>query len=318
HTQTIQQDNKSANQQTNQQAKTEDEIRRPLPEIEILRAVAVGDNVIKAGEDVQKGDVVIPAGAVLRPAEIGGLMALGITTVNVARRPRVGILSSGDEVVPPDRDTAPGQVRDVNTYTLRALIAQAGGDPVPYGIIPDNAEAFRAAARRALDECDVVVFTAGSSVSVRDLTAQTIDELGKPGVLVHGVNVRPGKPTILALCDGKAVIGLPGNPVSGLVIAQIFVVPVIARWLGLHTHRPRPSVPARLVLNLPSQAGREDWVPVRLTPSTVGADEEAFIAEPVFGKSNLIFTLARADGLIRIPAEANGLAAGARVEVVWL
>jgi len=231
----------------------------------------------------------------------------------VARRPRVGILSSGDEVVPPDMPTQPGQVRDVNTYTLRALIAQAGGEPVPYGIIPDNAEAFRKAARRALDACDVVVFTAGSSVSVRDLTAQTIDKLGKPGVLVHGVSVRPGKPTILAMCDGTPVVGLPGNPVSALVIAQIFIVPVVERFLGLKTARPRPSVLARLSLNLSSQAGREDWVPVQLVATPNG-----YRAEPVFGKSNLIFTLARADGLIRISADANGLAAGEKVEVMIL
>jgi molybdopterin molybdotransferase len=327
HTQAIQQISKPANQPINPSAITQSAIRNTdYAEIEILRAVAVGENVIKAGEDVQTGEEVIPAGAVLRPAEIGGLMALGLTSVRVARRPRVGILSSGDEVVPPDEVTRPGQVRDVNTYTLRALISQAGGKPVPYGIIPDNAEAFRAASRRALDTCDVVVFTAGSSVSVRDLTAQTIGELGQPGVLVHGVNVRPGKPTILALCDGKAVIGLPGNPVSALVIAQIFVVRVIERLLGLQTTRPRPSVLARLVLNLPSQAGREDWVAVRLTspqgssaePRPLLAGEGGFVAEPIFGKSNLIFTLARADGLIRIPADANGLAAGEWVEVVLL
>lgn len=287
---------------------------QPTPEIEILRAVAVGENVIRAGEDVQADEVVIPAGAVLRPAEVGGLMALGVTTMRVARRPRVGILSSGDEVVPPDAATRPGQIRDVNTYTLRALIAQAGGDPIPYGIIPDNAEAFRTAARRALAECDMVVFTAGSSVSVRDLTAQTIDELGQPGVLVHGVNVRPGKPTILAVCDGKPVIGLPGNPVSALVIAGLFVTPVIQRLLGVHP-RPRPFVPARLTLNLPSQAGREDWVAVRLGVASEGV---GYLAEPVFGKSNLIFTLARADGLIRIPADANGLAAGETIEVFIL
>lgn len=283
-------------------------------EIEVLRAVAVGENVIKAGEDVQTNELVIPAGAVLRPAEMGGLMALGVTTVRVARRPRVGILSSGDEVVPPDVATRPGQVRDVNSYTLRALISQAGGEPIPYGIIPDNADAFRLAARRALAECEVVVFTAGSSVSVRDLTAQTIDELGQPGVLVHGVNVRPGKPTILAVCDGKPVIGLPGNPVSALVIAGLFVTPVIQQLLGAGP-RPRASVAARLGLNLPSQAGREDWVAVRLGAASNGA---GYVAEPVFGKSNLIFTLARADGLIRIPADANGLAAGEIVEVFIL
>ena len=152
--------------------------------------------------------------------------------------------------------------------------------------------------------------TAGSSASTRDLTAQVIDEIGHPGVLVHGVNVRPGKPTILAVCDGKAMIGLPGNPVSALVIASLFVVPVIEDLLGLKTNRPRPSVQASLTINLASQSGREDWVAVRLQIHDGNA-----LAEPVFGKSNLIFTLAQADGLIRIPPDANGLSAGTPVEI---
>jgi len=201
-------------------------------------------------------------------------------------------------------------VYDVNTYTLRALVMEAGGEPVTYGIIPDRPDAFQKAAARAHAECDVVLFTAGSSVSVRDLTAETIDGMGAPGVLVHGVNVRPGKPTILAVCEGKAVIGLPGNPVSALVIAEIFVVPVIERLLGQMRRAPRPRVPARLALNLSSTAGREDWIGVRLIPTPDGYD-----ADPVFGKSNLIFTLARADGLLRIPPDANGLEAGVEVEV---
>jgi len=279
-------------------------------EIEMLKAVAHGENVIRVGEDVKTGEEVLPRGTRLRPPEIGGLMGLGIVSLEVARPPRVGILSSGDEVVPPDAPVVPGQVRDINSYTLRALVKESGGEPVNYGIIPDNVAAFRKAAARAHAECDMVVFTAGSSVSARDLTAQTIAGLGAPGVLVHGVNVRPGKPTILAVCDGKPAIGLPGNPVSALVIAGIFVRPVIEAYLGLTARRPRASIPARLALNLSSQAGREDWIAVRLVPGPDGRQ-----AEPIFGKSNLIFTLARADGLIRIPADANGLAMGEAVEV---
>ena len=282
-------------------------------EVEILRAVGNGENVLKAGEDVKTGQEVISPGTRLRPAEIGGLMALGITHLQVARRPQVGILSSGDEVVSPGNDLHPGQVYDVNTYTLQALIKQVGGKPVCYGIIPDEVKAFREAATRALKECDLIIFTAGSSVSVRDLTAQTIDELGAPGVLVHGVSVRPGKPTILAVCDGKGVIGLPGNPVSALVIADIFVTPTVEALLGLSQKRPKPAISARLTLNLSSQAGREDWVPVR-----IAKEEGGYMAEPIFGKSNLIFTLARADGLIRIPPDANGLAVGEAVEVMIL
>ncbi len=280
-------------------------------EVEVLRAAAVGENVIRVGEDVAGGDEVLPAGRKLRPAEIGGLMALGMTRVRVARRPKVGILSSGDEVVSPEAELRPGQVRDVNAYTLSALVESAGGEPVRCGILPDEAGALLAAAARALAECDLVVITAGSSASTRDLTAAVISELGSPGVLVHGVNVRPGKPTILAVCDQKPVIGLPGNPVSALVIASLFVVPVIEALLGLKSTL-RASVPAVLSLNLPSQAGREDWVPVCLVEGPEGRR-----AEPVFGKSNLIFTLARADGLVRIPPDTTGLSAGEQVQVLY-
>ena len=281
-------------------------------EVEILRAAAPGENVLKPGEDVAEGQEVIPAGRRLRPAEIGGLMALGLTRVKVARQPRVGIISSGDEVVPPEGEITPGQVRDVNAYTLSALVQELGGEPLRYGIIPDRAEEMQAAAGKALEVCELVVITAGSSASARDLTAEAINALGAPGVLVHGVDVRPGKPTILAVCNGKPVIGLPGNPVSALVIASIFVPPVVEALLGLRRSAPAPSVPARLTLNLASQAGREDWIPVRLL-----SDPEGYRAEPIFGKSNLIFTLARADGMIRIPADATGLHAGQMVEV-WL
>jgi molybdopterin molybdotransferase len=286
-------------------------------EIEVLRAVAVGENVLKAGEDVTAGQEVITAGQRLRAPEIGGLMALGITRLAVARKPRVGILSSGDEVVAPELEPAPGQVRDVNAFTLSALVESAGGIPLRGGIIPDRAEALKDAAARVMALNDMVVITAGSSASTRDLTAQVLDEMGKPGVLVHGVNVRPGKPTILAVCDGKPMIGLPGNPVSALVIASLFVVPVIEKLLGLRQSPVRPSVPAKLTLNIASQAGREDWVAVRFLPGeqTPGG---TVLAEPVFGKSNLIFTLARADGLVRIPPDATGLDQGEIVQVFLL
>jgi len=282
-------------------------------EIEALKAVAVGENILLPGEDVKKGDSLLPEGTILRPAEIGGLMALGLTRVEVAARPRVGILSSGDEVIAPDSAPAPGQVRDINSYSLGALAAQHGAIPQVYGIIPDRALELKETLVRALAECDLVVITAGSSASARDLTAQVIQEVGTPGVLVHGVNVKPGKPTILAVCGGKAVIGLPGNPVSALVIAGIFVVPVIERLLGIRKKPFRPFIPARLTSNLASQAGREDWVLVRLVPSQSG-----YLADPIFYKSNLIFSLSKADGLVHIPAAANGLPVGELVEVELL
>jgi molybdopterin molybdotransferase len=288
-------------------------------EIEILRSAAVGENVIKIGEDIHEGEIVVPAGKMLTAPDIGGLLALGITEVQVSRKPIVGIISSGDEVVPPEMDVNPGQVRDINSYTLAALIVKAGASPKNYGIIPDEEEPLRTATKRAVEECDLVVITAGSSASHRDLTAQVIDSLGHPGVIVHGVNVRPGKPTILAACQppgaasAKPVIGLPGNPVSALVIAILFVEPVIDFLSGIKGKRMRPLVQAKVTINLSSSAGREDWVPVKLTQ-----DEDEYFAEPIFGKSNLIFTLSRADGLLHIPPSVTGLNAGDSAAVTLL
>jgi molybdopterin molybdotransferase len=282
-------------------------------ELEILRPVAAGENILKAGEDVRAGQEVLPAGVRLRPAEIGGLLALGLMEVDVARLPRVALLSSGDEVIPPEKTPQPGQVRDINSYSLGALVQAQGGQPVRYGIIPDEESAFVDVLRQALNDCYAVIITAGSSASTRDLTSTVVDQMGEPGVLVHGVNVRPGKPTILAVCDGKPVIGLPGNPVSALVIAGLFVTPVIDRLLGINPSRPKPTVSARLTINLSSQAGREDWIPVKLSHTG-----EGYQAEPIFFKSNLIFTLAQADGLAYIPADATGRSAGERIEVALL
>jgi molybdopterin molybdotransferase len=279
-------------------------------EIEVSKAAASGENTLKAGEDVTPGQEVVGKGVRLRPAEIGGLLALGILSVPVVKLPRVGILSSGDEVVQPEETPAPGQVRDINSFALSALIQQHGGCPVRYGVVPDQADALENLLRKALDQNDLVVITAGSSASVRDFTAEVIDRMGKPGVLVHGVNIRPGKPTILAVCDSKAVIGLPGNPVSALVIAGLFVKPVLDHLLGITSPRAQPVVKARLSINLSSQAGREDWIPAKLIKH-----EDEFIAEPIFFKSNLIFTLAKADGLISIPAAANGISQGELVDV---
>jgi molybdopterin molybdotransferase len=288
-------------------------------EIEIFRAVAEGENVIRIGEDVARGQTIQARGSLVRPAEIGGLMALGILQVKVVSKPRVGLISTGDEVIDPSQPPRPGQVRDVNSFTLSALVEKSGGIPKLYGIVSDEFDALKNAAARALSECNVVIITAGSSASTRDMTADVIRSLGAPGVLVHGINTRPGKPTILGVCEGKAVIGLPGNPVSALVNGYLFVVPVIEKLLGA-LPRPKPTVPARLTVNLPSQAGREDWWPVKLLrPERSGAQSKGeYQADPIFGKSNLIFTLASADGLLRIPPDATGLSAGEMVEVYLL
>jgi molybdopterin molybdotransferase len=281
--------------------------------VEILRSVAVGENTIKVGEDVYEGEEVIHSGVRIRPAEIGGLAALGIMELEVAKKPIVGIISTGEEVVSPDHDLLPGQVRDINSYTLATLMEQAGAIPKRYGIIADQADILETIANQALSECDVVLITAGSSASARDLTARVINKLGPPGVLVHGVGIKPGKPTILAICNQKVVVGLPGNPVSALVIAGFFVVPVVESLLGLSNVAQYRRILARLGTNVPSQAGREDWIAARLYN-----DQSGYIVDPIFSKSNLIFSLVRANSMIRVPADANGLSAGTIVEVQLL
>jgi molybdopterin molybdotransferase len=279
-------------------------------EIEVMKAVAVGQNVLQVGEDVGERAEILPAGHLLRPQDLGGLLALGITAVTVVKRPRVAILATGDEVVHPGQVAGPGQIRDINSYTVAGLTQQAGGIPVVGGIIPDNFEALQAAAQKALAENDMLVMSAGSSVSVRDMTVEVIEGLGQPGVLLHGVATRPGKPTIVGVVEGKPVIGLPGNPVSAMVQYDMFGVPAIYRLQGVVVPPRHGLVWAQLTQNIASESGREDYVPARLEDTP-----EGLLATPVFGKSNLIYTLVNADGILKVPLNKAGLLAGEWVEV---
>jgi molybdopterin molybdotransferase len=279
-------------------------------EIEVFRGMAVGQNVLQVGEDVQQGAEILPAGHLLRPQDLGGLLALGIVEVEVASRPRVGILATGDEVIPPEKSAGPGEIRDINSYTVAGQVQQAGGVPVLGGIVSDDLEALRTAARETLAENDMLVMSAGSSVSVRDMTVDVLDELGEPGVLLHGVATRPGKPTIVGVVNNKPVIGLPGNPVSAMIQFDMFGTPAVYRLQGVHERPRRGSVWARLSQNLASETGREDYVPARLEDR-----DDGLVAIPVFGKSNLIYTLVNADGLIKIPLNRGGVPAGEWVEV---
>ena len=269
--------------------------------IEVLKPVAAGENLVQIGEDVRTGEPVLAPGRQIRPQDIGALLALGITEITVAQPPRVAILSTGDEVVPPAQTPQPGQVRDINSYTLAALTRRAGGEPILCGIAPDDRAALEEMARQALAQADMLVLSAGSSVSYRDMSVEIIDGLGQPGVLVHGVSVRPGKPTIVAVCNGKPVFGLPGNPVSAMVIFDLLVAPTIQQMLGALA-APQKQVQARLARNVASAAGREDYVQVRLEQR-----ENELWAVPVFGKSNLIYTLVHAQGSIKIPLDAGGI-----------
>lgn len=280
-------------------------------EVEVRRPAAHGENVINPGEDINPGDLIVEMGHRLRPQDVGGLLAVGITEVAVSRRPRVAIFATGDEVIPPGQATQIGQVRDINSFVVAALVEQAGGIALRGDILPDDWDVLLGSARRAVreDGADMLVLSAGSSVSVRDMTADVFNQLGQPGVLVHGIATKPGKPTILAVGDGVPLIGLPGNPVSAMVQFMMVAVPIIYRLQGADLPRSL-TVRARLMTNLASAAGREDYVPTRLVEQ--GGE---LWADPIFFKSNLIFTMVRADGLLKIPLDKTGLEAGEVVEV---
>jgi molybdopterin molybdotransferase len=278
--------------------------------IEVVRPVAPGENCVQVGEDVRRGEALLPAGQRLRPQDLGGLMALGITRVPVARRPVVAILSSGDEVVPPETDPRPGEIRDINSYTCKALVERAGGRALLLGIAPDRRDLMERMARDGLERADVLVLSAGSSVSTRDMTADVMASLGSPGILLHGIAIHPGKPTIVAVADGKPVFGLPGNPVSTIVLFELMVAPTIKRLLGQSDPDAYRSVRARLTRRVASGPGHEDYVQARVEER----DGELW-ADPVFGKSNLIFTMVRANGMIHVPLDRSGVEAGELAEV---
>ncbi len=275
--------------------------------VEVLRPVAPGGGVVRADEDVAAGAVLMPAGRPLRAADLGMLAAAGVTEVVVHAQPRVAILSTGDEVVPPDTATLrPGQVRDAIASALAGLAIEAGGVPVPCGIVPDDLPALRGALQAALGQADLVVISAGSSVGARDATTDAVASLGKPGIFCHGLAVKPGKPTLLADCDGVPVIGLPGNPLSALVVFRLVGVPVVWRLAGCPAPPPEPSVMASLTRAVPSEAGRRDVVQVRFNDGRV---------EPLFGASALLSVLTRADGYLVVPEPATGLDAGSQVSI---
>jgi molybdopterin molybdotransferase len=282
-------------------------------EVEVLAVAPPGDNVLQPGEDVRAGATAFEAGTRIDVAVLGGLAALGYARVAVRARPRIAILSTGDEVVPLEAAPRDGQVRDVNGITVAATVEAAGGIALAGGIVRDDVAVLTQRASAALAGADALVISAGSSVSHRDITAGVIAQLGAPGILVHGIAIRPGKPTIVAVCGGKAVIGLPGNPASAVVVAWRIVRPLVHALAGERSSALQSdgTLDAILTGDLPSRQRREDYVPCRLDYSASPPR-----ATPLLGESNLIFTLVRSDGLAIVPFDERGLRAGERVRVV--
>lgn len=290
------------------------EYAEELPDgtLEVRQPVAPGDNVLQPGEDVRQGEVLFPAGRRLRPQDLGLLAALGVDLLPIHCRPRVAVISSGNEIVPVSQQPGPGQVRDANAYFTAARVEEGGGLPRLWGIVPDDFAALRQVLAAALGEADLLLISGGSSVGTRDLTLDAIQDLPGAEVLVHGVAIRPGKPTILADVGGKALLGLPGHPASAAVVMHVLGKPLLARLSGAGD--PAPSwggrVAARLSRNLAGASGRDDFVRVRLRQ-----EGEILWADPVLGASGLLSPLVKSDGLMTIPMGVEGLLRGDAVTV---
>ena len=281
--------------------------------IEVLKPAAPGENIIAAGEDVRRGDLILKRGHRLRPQDVAALAGIGITEVTVYEKPRVSIISTGDEIVPAGSSLLPGQVRDINSYNLAGLILENGGIPLRKGIFRDVYADIRDAVEESLEESLMVLITGGSSVGIMDMTAKIIGSLGSPGVIFHGVTLKPGKPTIGGVVNGISVFGLPGHPAAVTVCFELFIKPVLKMLTGIREKGflKQRTVKARMARNVSSSAGREEHVRVALEDR----DGELW-AEPVLGKSGLIRTLVMADGTVAIPAHVRGLEEGQTVEVV--
>ena len=273
----------------------------------VTKPAAPGENMVYRGDDVSPGQPLLPAGHRLTPQDIGALAALGVTQVSVCRRPLVGILSTGDELVPPEVCPENGQVRDVNTPMLRALCLEAGAQVRTFGIIPDDEAALTAAVKEAAEQCDLVLLSGGSSVGEKDAACRVIGALGS--VLFHGIAMKPGKPTIAGSIGGRPVFGLPGHPVAAFFVARLFVLPLIARLMG---HAPRRiALSAVLTESVSANHGRAQYTGVSLERR-----DGVLCAVPIRSKSGLITALTGADGYLCIPRDTEGFPAGAPVEII--
>jgi molybdopterin molybdotransferase len=282
--------------------------------VEIHRGVSPWQNVIQVGDDIRKGELVFRRGRRLRAHDLGALTGIGISTISVFRQPRVALISTGDEIVDANTVPLPGQVRNINQHSLAGLIEECGGKLKDWGVIRDDRAELTRAIGAALDWADLIVLSGGSSMGAKDIALETILSFPKSEFVFHGISIAPGKPTIFAKACGKPILGLPGYPVSALVIFDLFAAPLL-RCLGGESAqslgRLERTVKAVLKTNVASQIGREDYVRVTLE----GAANQ-LVAAPLPSKSGAIFTLVKADGMVRIEMNQDGLEQGEEVDVI--
>ena len=280
--------------------------------IEIVKDIGSGTNVIRKGDDISIDDLALTKHSHLRPQDLGLLAGLGIADVLVFKKIRVGIISTGDEIIKHTQPLLPGKIRNINSITIGSSVQQHGALVVDYGIVSDNEGAFFSTVEKAAEETDIVLFSGGSSVGMRDLGEQAIARLGAPGVLVHGVALKPGKPIIIGYCRNTPIFGLPGHPVSAAVCFDLFVKPVIHFLSGLRNYDQLPAATVNAILkrNINSAAGRLDLIRVRLS-----SDKGEYFAFPVLGRSGAISSLSRAHGYFMIEEDIQGLQEGNLIEV---
>jgi putative molybdopterin biosynthesis protein len=283
--------------------------RRTDSTLEVFRAVVPGENIGAAGSDIMAGELVLRNGETITPREIGVLAALGTERIRVFRKPRVAILSTGNELLPPGAPLTYGKLYDINASAIAASVVECGGEPVHLGIVPDDAEVMESTLRQGLEQADMVLTSGSTSAGAGDLIYRIIDNLGKPGVLVHGISVKPGKPAVIAVVNGKPLIGLPGYPTSALMIFHALVAPVLREMSGL---TPRAVVvhDARLALRVTSK-GRRELLPVHLVRTAAGD----YLAYPTMGGSGAISSFSLSDGYIDIPDTVNYVEEGEEVKV---
>ena len=282
--------------------------------VEIHRGVSPWQNVIQIGDDIKKGELVFPRGRRLRAHDLGALTGVGIASIPVFKKPRIALISTGDEIVDVESEPRPGQVRNINQHSLAGLIEECGGELKDWGVVRDDRTALRDAIAGALEWSDLVLLSGGSSMGAKDIALETILSFPDAQFVFHGISIAPGKPTIFAKACGKPILGLPGYPVSALVIFDLFAAPLIRRLGGENLEALEKfsrTVRATLKTNVASQIGREDYVRVVLERSADG-----LTAIPLPSKSGAIFTLVKADGMVRLDMNQDGLEQGEEVEVI--
>ena len=276
----------------------------------VQKVAAPYENVVRRGEDIAAGSVLVEAGIRLSAKHIGLLAACGCCAVPVRTPLRVALVSSGDELVDIGETPQMGQVRDVNSYSLAALLAEWGCEVHRMGIVRDSFDLFLAQLSSAVQTCQLVIISGGSSVGAKDFTVPAIQALGSPGLLMHGLAIKPGKPTIFGMAGKVPVFGLPGHPVAALVVCEQLVAAAVWKMTGMKANARLKRVPAILNRNIASVPGRDDFITVRIDESATG-----LVAEPLIGKSGLISLISKAEGILHIPAEKSGLHQG---ELVWV